>query len=85
MENGWAQQPVAPEELYDLIFDPNERTNLVGDPSHREVLAEMQKRLDVWMHSTNDPLMQGPVKAPSGARFNDPNQISPNDPTEVVP
>jgi arylsulfatase A-like enzyme len=84
VENGWALQPVAPEELYDLIFDPNERNNLVADPSHREVLAGMQKRLDVWMHSTNDPLLQGPVKAPAGARANDPNQISPNDPTEVV-
>lgn len=82
--NGWAQQEVAAEELYDLVFDPSERNNLAGSPSHREALADMQKRLDVWMRATNDPLLQGPVKAPSGATFNNPNQLSPNDPTEVV-
>jgi N-sulfoglucosamine sulfohydrolase len=84
VENGWAQQPVAPEELYDLIFDPNERYNLAGDPSSREVLREMRNRLDAWMHSTNDPLLQGPVKAPPGAQVNDPSEITPNDPVKVV-
>lgn len=85
LENGWARQPIAREELYDLTFDPDERNNLVGDPSHRDVLTQMQKRLDAWMQATNDPLLQGPVKAPSGARVNDPNQVSPRDPTELVP
>jgi N-sulfoglucosamine sulfohydrolase len=84
LENGWAQQPIAREELYDLTFDPNERNNLVGDPFHRDALAEMQTRLDTWMHATDDPLLQGPVKAPAGARLNDPNQVSPRDPTELV-
>jgi arylsulfatase A-like enzyme len=85
LENGWAQQPVAPEELYDLTFDPNERNNLVADPSCREALAQMQKRLDTWMRATNDPLLQGSVKAPSGARLNPPDQLSPNDPGVIVP
>ena len=84
LQNGWAQQQVASEELYDLVFDPNERNNLAASPLHREALADMQKRLDAWMHSTNDPLLQGPVKAPSGATFNDPNQLSPKEPTESV-
>lgn len=84
VENGWAKHTVAPEALYDLIFDPNERNNLATDPSHRDLLTEMQKRLDVWMHSTNDPLLHGPVKAPPGATVNPPNEISPNDPVEVV-
>jgi arylsulfatase A-like enzyme len=84
VENGWPRQPVAAEALYDLIFDPNERDNLAGDPSHRDVLREMQKRLDDWMHATNDPLLNGPVKAPSGAQVNDPNEASPRDPVEVI-
>jgi len=84
VENGWATQPEAPEALYDLIFDPNERDNLVADPSHRVILQEMQNRLNHWMHTTNDPLLFGPVSAPSGARINDPNEISPNDPVTVV-
>lgn len=84
VENGWAKQNVAPEELYDLIFDPNERNNLAGDASHQSTLEEMRKRLDAWMHSTDDPLLHGPVKAPRGAQLNDPNDISPGDPMEVV-
>lgn len=85
VRNGWAKQPVAPEALYDLLFDPNERNNLAGDPANQSTLAEMRKRLDAWMRSTNDPLLLGPVKAPSGARVTDPDEISPHDPGELVP
>lgn len=84
IKNGWAEQIVSPEALYDLLFDPNERNNLVGDSSHRPTLEEMRKRLDAWMRSTNDPLLHGPVKAPSGARVNDPNETSPRDHADVV-
>jgi arylsulfatase A-like enzyme len=84
VKNGWASQIVAPEALYDLLFDPNERNNLAGDSSYRSALDEMRKRLDAWMRSTDDPLLHGPVKAPPGAQINDPNEGSPNDPIEVV-
>lgn len=84
VENGWAKQIVAPEALYDLIFDPNERNNLADDPSHRDTLGAMRKRMDAWMHATNDPLLHGPVEAPPGATVNPPNEISPSDPTIVV-
>jgi arylsulfatase A-like enzyme len=84
VENGWAEQTVAPEALYDLLFDPNERNNLADDSAHKSTLQEMRKRLDAWMRSTNDPLLHGPVKAPPGARVNDPNEISPKDPSDVV-
>jgi arylsulfatase A-like enzyme len=84
LRNGWAKQIVAHEALYDLVFDPNEQNNLAGDPSHNTVLKEMQKHLDTWMRSTNDPLLHGPVKAPAGARVNPPDQISPRDAAEVI-
>jgi N-sulfoglucosamine sulfohydrolase len=84
LQNGWAQQPLEREALYDLIFDPNERNNLAGDPAHRAVLDDMQKRLDMWMRSTDDPLLRGPIKAPAGATVNPPDQASPNDPVEHV-
>jgi len=85
VENGWARQTVAPEALYDLLFDPNERNNLAGNPSHRSTLEEMRRRMDAWMRSTNDPLLRGPVKAPPGATVNDPGEISPGDPVTTVP
>ena len=30
---GWPSATPPPEELYDLVFDPNEANNIVGDPS----------------------------------------------------
>jgi len=33
VKHGWHGRYVAPEQLYDLVFDPNERTNLAGDRS----------------------------------------------------
>lgn len=84
VKNGWAEQIIAPEALYDLIFDPNERNNLAGNASHRPVLDEMRKRMDTWMRGTDDPLLHGPVPAPHGARLNPPDQISPQDPVQVV-
>ena len=76
VEHGWAKRPVAQEQLYDLVFDPNEACNLVTDPSTSEVLDNMRGRLEEWMNTTNDPLLKGPVPAPSGARFGDPDSIS---------
>jgi N-sulfoglucosamine sulfohydrolase len=62
------------------VFDPNERHNLVGDPAYAHTLEEMRGRLDRWMQSTHDPLLQGPVKAPPGAVVNDPAGVSPKEP-----
>jgi N-sulfoglucosamine sulfohydrolase len=37
------------------------------------------------MQATNDPLLRGPVPAPHGATYNDPDEISPGDPVTTVP
>ena len=84
LEYGWKDRPVAQEQLYDLIFDPNEVCNQVDNPALAHVLAEMRARLEEWMHNTDDPLLQGPVPAPPGTELNDPDQISPTEPTHVV-
>ncbi|MEA3344802.1 MAG: sulfatase [Chloroflexota bacterium] len=85
LQHGWRERPVASEQLYDLVFDPNETHNLAGDPSMSAVLGEMRDRLDRWMQATDDPLLRGPVPAPSGARVNDPDGLSPREPTQVIP
>jgi arylsulfatase A-like enzyme len=83
VENGWADQTIPAEELYDLLFDPNEQNNLAGVSSHQSTLNEMRKRLDAWMRSTNDPLLSGPVKVPPGAVVHDPYETPPSTrPTE---
>ena len=85
IEQGWRDRPVAAEQLHDLAFDPNQTRNLVADPAMRAALDEMRGRLDRWMRASNDPLLKGPVKAPSGATFNDPDGISPKEPVQVAP
>ena len=85
LQHGWQDRYVAPEQLYDLIFDPNETHNLVGDPATAAVLEEMRDRLDRWMRDTADPLLGGPVPATPGAELNDPDSTSPRDRTYTVP
>jgi arylsulfatase A-like enzyme len=82
---GWGEQRVAPEQLYDLVLDPNEAHDVSADESRAQVLAELRERLEEWMRATDDPLLDGPVAPPSGAVTNDPAQRSPNDPLTVAP
>jgi len=84
LSHGWRERHMPPEELYDLIFDPNESHNLAGERAFAEVLDEMRGRLDRWMEATDDPLLDGPVPAPSGAELNDPDGISHREPTWIV-
>ena len=84
INHGWKERSRPLEQLYDLIFDPNEAYNLANDLSVAIVLEEMRTRLDDWMYSTNDPLLRGPVPAPHGAELNDPEQMSPSYPTRFV-
>ncbi len=70
VENGWLEQPVAPEQLYDLMFDPQETCNLASNAAHAPVLDEMRAQFDGWMRQTDDPLLRGPVAPPSGAIVN---------------
>jgi arylsulfatase A-like enzyme len=80
---GWRERPIPAEQLFDLLFDPNEAHNLAYDPSMSEVLKDMRARLDRWMKATDDPLLKGRVPAPPGARVNPADGLSPNEP--VVP
>jgi arylsulfatase A-like enzyme len=84
LARGWAARAIPEQQLYDLVFDPNEAHNLAGDPAHAGVLQEMRGRLERWMESTDDPLLDGPVPAPKGAKVNDPAGASPGDPTTTV-
>jgi N-sulfoglucosamine sulfohydrolase len=84
LAHGWRGREVAQEQLYDLVFDPNEADNLAADPAMIHVLGEMRSRLERWMIGTGDPLLAGPVPAPSGAEVNDPAGLSPREPTQTV-
>jgi arylsulfatase A-like enzyme len=85
VEHGWGEQVVPEEQLYDLIFDPNEAASLHDRPEHAEVLRSMRERLVAWMRETDDPLLDGPIPLPPGAVVNDASQSSPNEPLRAVP
>jgi arylsulfatase A-like enzyme len=72
---------VLPAALYDLAADPQEINPLTG---HEDVRAEMHGRLERWMAATDDPLLRGPIPLPAGARINDPDGSSPNEPLRTT-
>ncbi|NOY82506.1 MAG: sulfatase [Kiritimatiellaeota bacterium] len=84
MECGWADSVQDEEMLFDLVFDPHEAHNLAADPSRADVLDEMRARLTRWMRDTDDPLLHGDVPAARGARVNDPDGVSPDEPVIAV-
>jgi arylsulfatase A-like enzyme len=76
---GWSNLDTSPEQLYDLVFDPQERRNLAGDPRCAAPLEEMRGRLERLMRETDDPLLRGPIPLPEGAIVSPPDLVSPRD------
>ncbi len=81
---GWAKREIPKEQLYDLLFDPNEANNLLADPDYADVLADLRARLDQWMRDTDDPLLAGYVDPPPGVEINLPDQLSATEPTTRI-
>jgi len=48
-----------PDQLYDLEIDPYCRTNLAGDPAHRETLATLQAELAAHLSTFERPFPLG--------------------------
>jgi N-sulfoglucosamine sulfohydrolase len=44
-------------ELYDLEKDPNEFTNLAGQPQYASVEQKLKSQLEEWQKKTDDPLL----------------------------
>ena len=80
LREGWAEREAPSEQLYDLVFDPNEAANLVGDPAAAETLEHMRDRLRRWMEDTDDPLLDGDITPPAGVELNHPDQMSAAEP-----
>jgi len=70
LDHGLGDRDRPREALYDLYLDPAERDNLVDDPDHAAVHDDLASRLEAWMRRTDDPLLDGPVTKPPGARIN---------------
>jgi arylsulfatase A-like enzyme len=81
LTRGWAERTVSREALHDLFFNPGEGRNVIDEPEYAEVAQDLRDRLEQWMVETNDPLLDGPVPAPRGARINAQTQVSASEPT----
>jgi N-sulfoglucosamine sulfohydrolase len=81
LDHGWADREVPREQLFDLVFDPNEASNLAGDERYATMLDELRERLERWMRETGDPLLDGPVAPPPGSVLNRREDRSADDPT----
>lgn len=46
--------PRPAEELYDLISDPHETTNLATDPAYKNILTDMRQALEDWQNNYGD-------------------------------
>jgi arylsulfatase A-like enzyme len=81
VEHGLADRTLDCEELYDLLFDPQEVNNIIDDPAMSGVVAEMRERMREWMVETNDDALNGMPRIPVGAQVCE--TVSPS-PTEQV-
>ncbi|NLF38970.1 sulfatase [bacterium] len=68
IDHGWADMPVPPVQVYDLVFDPNETDNRAGDPRCAAVRTDLEERLAKWMAETDDPLLKGDVPLAEGCQ-----------------
>ncbi len=84
IRNGWAEREIPKEQLYDLLFDPNEANNVLAQPAYAEVRNDLSERLMRWMGETEDPLLAGHVDPPAGVEINLPDQRSASEPTTRI-
>lgn len=47
-------------ELFDLEHDPQETNNVAGEPSYKDILLDLQRKLLDWQKRTNDPWICSP-------------------------
>ncbi len=81
LDHGWQAHEPESERLYDLVFDPYERHNLIASgQADEKVLESMRQRLEHWRSETSDPILEHPVMpAPKMAVLNKYDALSPND------
>lgn len=48
-----------PEELYDVVADPDQLKNLIADPSYQNIVEKLRGRLSAYLRTTGDPRAAG--------------------------
>ena len=79
---GYFRRRLPREGLFDLLLDPLEERNLIGQEEYAKEETDLRTRLEQWMTKTDDPLLSGPVPRPEGSRLNLPDAYSAEEPTQ---
>lgn len=58
--------PEGPDELYDLVNDPDEATNLIDDPRYTALIDDLSSQLTGWFDRYVDPAHDGTKEAVYG-------------------
>lgn len=85
VEQGWARRRLEHEQLFDLLYDPQKSHNLIAEVEAKDAAADVRRRLESWMKSTNDPLLEGPVAPPEGAVVSNPDDMDSYDVWNYTP
>ena len=58
--------PYGPNELYDLVKDPEEERNLYGDSAYEDMVLSMTKEMDAWFEAYSDKMFDARCEAVTG-------------------
>ena len=58
--------PYGENEFYDLLSDPGERLNLIGDTAFADAAAGYRHRLELWFTAHSNPEIDGSREAVTG-------------------
>lgn len=85
LAHGYNERPIEHEQLYDLMFDPQEMSNRADREAYRKIKTELAGRLKRHMQDTDDPLMTGPAPLPEDGYTARPGTVNPGVMEDKVP
>ncbi len=54
INHGWCNRSKPKELLFDLLYDPQEKNNLINHPDYQSVKEELSEQLKAWRRKTKD-------------------------------
>lgn len=55
------RHPDGPHELYDVVNDPDDRDNLIDDPTHADRVKDLKEKMETWFQKYVIPDMNGHI------------------------
>lgn len=85
-EHGLEEVTKPREALYDLLYDPSEKNNVIDDPAYQSTAEALKTKLLQHQQATHDPILDGHFKVQEGWKVNKSEQYSPSskDPNDYL-